>query len=90
MQKVCLSKICRSFHARSYLFEELPLRKHYRDYYVLIKNPIALSIIDKKIAAFQYISLEQFQQDLALMFSNARIYNQEGSEVVEDANEMER
>ncbi|KAI9331458.1 SNF2 family N-terminal domain-containing protein [Zopfochytrium polystomum] len=79
-----------SYHQRSYLFEELPLRRQYRDYYSLIKCPIALNIIDGKIQSRQYQSVAEFDKDLRLMFSNARIYNQEGSEVVKDANEMER
>ncbi|KAJ1547279.1 hypothetical protein HK405_006274, partial [Cladochytrium tenue] len=79
-----------SYHARSYLFEELPQRRLYRDYYSLIKNPIALDTIDKRVRLAAYAAPAAFAADLRLMFANARAYNQEGSEVVEDADEMER
>lgn len=75
---------------RSLLFRELPPRDDYPDYYQHIQQPIAISLIRKRISGTYYKSVEQFKNDWYLMFNNARLYNTEGSEVYEDANEMQK
>ncbi|EMD41348.1 hypothetical protein CERSUDRAFT_109939 [Gelatoporia subvermispora B] len=72
------------------LFKELPDRREYPDYYQLIKQPIALSTIRKRMNSNYYKSVLDFREDFRLMFSNARTYNQEGSWVYVDAEEMEK
>lgn len=72
------------------IFDELPSKRLYPDYYVLIKNPIACDVIKKRINNNTYQSISEFRADWKQMFANARIYNEEGSIVVEDANELER
>lgn len=68
----------------------LSLSQEYPDYYQLIERPIALSTLRKRINAGGYKTVTEFQDDFKLMFNNARQYNQEGSWVYNDAEEMER
>ncbi|KAI0825398.1 SNF2 family N-terminal domain-containing protein [Trametes gibbosa] len=75
---------------RSDLFREPPDRKQYPDYYHLIQQPIALSTIRKRISSHYYKNVLDFREDMRLMFKNARTYNQEGSWVYIDADEMEK
>jgi ATP-dependent helicase STH1/SNF2 len=62
----------------------------YPDYYQLIKQPIALSHIRKRTNANSYKTVAAYRADWKLMFDNARTYNQEGSWVYIDAEEMEK
>ncbi|KAF8297763.1 hypothetical protein DL93DRAFT_2122689 [Clavulina sp. PMI_390] len=80
------------------LFRELPNRKvrlihpdfQYPDYYTQIQQPIAMSIIRKRSNTSHYKSMAQYAADWRLMFANARQYNQEGSWVYNDANELSK
>jgi ATP-dependent helicase STH1/SNF2 len=72
------------------LFRELPDKREYPDYYRIILSPIALSHIRKRINTHQYKTVTAFRDDVRLMFTNARTYNQEGSWVYVDAVEMEK
>lgn len=72
------------------IFLTLPSKRLYPDYYVLIKNPIACDVIQKRINNHTYQMLGEFRADFKLMFDNARVYNEEGSVVVEDANELQQ
>lgn len=64
--------------------------KDYPDYYTLISQPIALSQLRKRGQGNFYKDVQQYKADWKLMFINARTYNQEGSWVYNDANEMEK
>lgn len=75
---------------RCELFKELPDRDDYPDYYHHIQQPIAISTIRKRVSGTYYRSVAQFKADWHLMFNNARTYNQEGSIVYEDANQMQK
>ncbi|TFY81203.1 hypothetical protein EWM64_g2811 [Hericium alpestre] len=75
---------------RCELFRELPDKRDYPDYYRIISTPIALSTLRKRISTNYYKTVTQFRDDVKLMFSNARMYNQEGSWVYVDAVEMEK
>ena len=61
------------------LFREPPDKREYPDYYRIIASPIALSHIRKRINSHQYKTVTAFRDDVRLMFTNARTYNQEGS-----------
>jgi ATP-dependent helicase STH1/SNF2 len=74
---------------RSELFMELPDKREYRDYYAIIKRPISLEMIRKRISGNHYSSLQAFKEDFRTIWENARTYNEEGSLVVEDANILE-
>lgn len=70
---------------RAELFLTLPDPSIYEDYYVLIKTPIAMDMILKRIHSSYYGSVGQFSQEVDVMFGNAMRYNVEGSEVYYDA-----
>ncbi|RLV95746.1 Transcription regulatory protein SNF2 [Spathaspora sp. JA1] len=72
------------------LFLVKPSRKLYPDYYVLIKHPLALDVIKKRILSKSYTQAREMLEDVHLMFSNARIYNEEGSIVFQDASFLEK
>ncbi|KAI9297913.1 hypothetical protein K502DRAFT_287160 [Neoconidiobolus thromboides FSU 785] len=73
----------------SYLFNKKPSKKDYPDYYALIKRPISLFEIRKNIRNAVYNTPEELKEDCDTMFGNARIYNEEGSMVYDDANKLE-
>ena len=72
------------------MFMEKPSRKDYPDYYEVIQSPIDMNMINDKIKKSMYKSTEEFIQDCRLMFNNCRQYNEEGSDIVKDANTLER
>ncbi|KAF4548129.1 Chromatin structure-remodeling complex subunit snf21-like protein [Elsinoe fawcettii] len=71
-------------------FIELPPKQHYPDYYQLIKNPICMDGIGKKINKKQYQNLNQFKNDIVLLCNNCRQYNEDGSVLYQDANLIEQ
>jgi hypothetical protein len=71
------------------MFKRLPSEKSYPDYYVIIKQPIDLSIIRSKLEDRSYHSTEEFRCDFKLMFQNAKTYNMAGSQIFEDAVSLE-
>lgn len=73
----------------SEIFQELPSKKLYPDYYQLIERPIALNVIENHIKSNRYTSLENVKADLDLMLENARTYNEPGSFVYENANALQ-
>ncbi|KND04183.1 uncharacterized protein SPPG_01617 [Spizellomyces punctatus DAOM BR117] len=73
---------------RSGLFQSIPPRAQYPDYYKLIRSPIALDMIWHRLIHVYYKSLQQFIDDFHLMFANAMQYNVDGSEVYDDAVQM--
>ncbi|XP_030370298.1 protein polybromo-1 [Scaptodrosophila lebanonensis] len=72
------------------LFMEKPPRKVYPDYYDIIQNPIDMNTIEHNIRTDRYATVEDVVSDYRLMFSNCRQYNEEGSNIYEDANTLER
>lgn len=71
-------------------FERLPDKGLEKDYYAVIKNPIALDGIKRNYKRKKYHSVDQVLADLDLLFENAKAYNEEGSEVYEDAVELQK
>jgi chromatin structure-remodeling complex subunit RSC1/2 len=69
-------------------FERLPDKAELPEYYAAIRNPIALDTIKKKHKRKKYQTVDQALQDLELMFENAKQFNEEGSEVYQDAVEL--
>jgi len=67
----------------------LPSKKDYPFYYQIIAKPIAMDTIKKKIKNNNYKSVKQFRDDWNLMFNNARTFNEEGSQVYNDADKMQ-
>ncbi|XP_071960980.1 protein polybromo-1-like isoform X2 [Antedon mediterranea] len=71
------------------LFLEKPSKKLYPDYYQVITEPIDLTTIRNDIEAESYPNEEAVMGSFQLMFNNARLYNEEGSLVYQDANLLE-
>ena len=71
------------------VFLEKPSRKDYPDYYDIISDPISMNEIDDKIRDGRYRTEEEFIGDCKLMFDNCRIFNEEGSLIVQDADALE-
>ncbi|GAA5820365.1 hypothetical protein JCM10212_003933 [Sporobolomyces blumeae] len=72
-------------HQCAGLFNQLPNKRDYADYYLLIRNPISLKEIRKKVDKGLYPDTNAFAADLYLMFQNAMTYNDEQSIVYQDA-----
>lgn len=70
---------------RSDLFETLPDREDYPDYYEVIKKPTAVDTILARVERSAYRTFEGVRDDVYLMCENAFSYNEAGSEVYEDA-----
>ncbi|CZT52557.1 probable SNF2 family ATP-dependent chromatin-remodeling factor snf21 [Rhynchosporium secalis] len=70
-------------------FVALPSKKHFADYYNIIKEPIALKTMEKKINKEDYSSLADLLKDVRLMVSNAKTYNEEASGICIDAGKIQ-
>ncbi|CAG8212980.1 unnamed protein product [Penicillium salamii] len=70
-------------------FMKPPPRSYYPDYYMIIQNPIAIDNIQKKIKRSDYQNLRSFRNDIHLLCQNARTYNEDGSLLFQDANDIE-
>uniref|UniRef100_A0A2M4A8V7 Putative chromatin remodeling complex rsc subunit rsc1/polybromo n=1 Tax=Anopheles triannulatus TaxID=58253 RepID=A0A2M4A8V7_9DIPT len=69
----------------SYIFMKLPSKSEYPDYYDIIKNPIDIEKIEKKLRQQAYESIEDMAADFMLMFENACKYNEPDSQIYKDA-----
>ncbi|XP_072308339.1 protein polybromo-1-like isoform X2 [Eucyclogobius newberryi] len=70
----------------SKLFQQLPSKVQYPDYFAIIKDPIDLKTIAQKIQLCQYRSVHGMSKDIDLLVKNAKTYNEPGSQVFKDAN----
>jgi ATP-dependent helicase STH1/SNF2 len=82
-------QVCASL-GEIYLRYSLRNIKDCPDYYQLITQPIAMSHLRKRANSGHYKTVQAYRDDWKLMFNNARTYNQEGSWVYIDAEEMEK
>ena len=62
-----------------------PCKKAFPQYYKVIKNPIDMETINKRIKSNFYKSLDQFTADVKLMFENCKQYNDPASILYQDA-----
>uniref|UniRef100_A0A3Q3XI85 Protein polybromo-1 n=1 Tax=Mola mola TaxID=94237 RepID=A0A3Q3XI85_MOLML len=74
----------------SELFQKLPSKMQYPDYYAIIKEPIDLKIITQKIQLGHYVSVSAMTKDIDLLVKNAKTYNEPGSQVFKDANTIKK
>lgn len=70
-------------------FERLPDKGVYPDYYMEIKEPIAIDLIKRKSKRKKYQSVDHFMKDMNLMFNNAKAYNQPESQIYKDAVDLQ-
>lgn len=71
-------------------FERMPDKATETQYYIEIKNPIAMDIIKRKAKRKKYSSVDQVVVDLDLMFNNAKMYNEDESQIYQDAVDLQR
>ncbi|XP_077054125.1 polybromo 1, like isoform X3 [Siphateles boraxobius] len=74
----------------SELFQKLPSKLHYPDYYAVIKDPIDLRTVAQRIQAGHYKSISAMAKDVDLLTKNAKTYNEPGSQVFKDANTIKK
>ncbi|CAD6571707.1 MAG: hypothetical protein ASARMPREDX12_004659 [Alectoria sarmentosa] len=66
-------------------FEKLPDKVAMPEYYMEIKEPIAIEQIKRKQKRKKYQSVDHFMRDIDVMFNNAKSYNQDESQIYKDA-----
>ncbi|RWS25890.1 transcription activator BRG1-like isoform X4 [Leptotrombidium deliense] len=66
-------------------FMKLPSRKELPDYYDVIKKPVDIFKIKKRIREHRYRNLDDLESDFMLLCKNAQQYNVEGSTIYEDS-----
>ncbi|KUI65287.1 Chromatin structure-remodeling complex subunit snf21 [Cytospora mali] len=71
-------------------FIKLPPKKEWADYYIVIKNPISMNQIERKIKKEDYNSLSDLRRDIELMCQNCRTFNDDGSLIHTDATTIEK
>ena len=77
-------------HADSWPFKEPVDQLEVPDYYDVIKDPVDLSLIARRICSYEYyIKLEIFVADFKTMFTNARTYNSPDTIYYKCANRLE-
>eukprot|EP00612_Vaucheria_litorea_P006500 CAMPEP_0171473164 /NCGR_PEP_ID=MMETSP0946-20130122/1685_1 /TAXON_ID=109269 /ORGANISM="Vaucheria litorea, Strain CCMP2940" /LENGTH=174 /DNA_ID=CAMNT_0012002889 /DNA_START=195 /DNA_END=715 /DNA_ORIENTATION=+ len=67
-----------------------PLELNLPDYLTVIKTPMDLGTIKKKLESGGYQTYESFSSDCLLTFNNAIRYNEEGSEVNNIARQLKK
>ncbi|PYI21170.1 RSC complex subunit [Aspergillus japonicus CBS 114.51] len=72
-------------HDPSKLFQRSVNKRLVPDYYDIIKEPMALSILKQKINKREYKEFADFVRDCALIPHNAQTYNRPKSQAYEDA-----
>ncbi|XP_073448547.1 protein polybromo-1 isoform X15 [Aquarana catesbeiana] len=72
------------------LFQKVPSKMHYPDYYAIIKEPIDLKMISQRIQSGYYKSVNAMAKDMDLLAKNAKTYNEPGSQVFKDANNIKK
>ncbi|ROV90743.1 hypothetical protein VSDG_08303 [Cytospora chrysosperma] len=71
-------------------FERLPDKQLNKEYYQTIANPIALDQIKRNAKRKKYRNADELLADIDLMFENAMQYNEEGSDIYDDAVELQK
>lgn len=66
-------------------FVNLPPKKEFPDYYMIIKEPISMKMIEKKIKKEEYSGLGDLRRDMQVLCKNAKQYNEDGSLIYVDA-----
>ncbi|XP_050687170.1 protein polybromo-1-like isoform X6 [Eriocheir sinensis] len=74
----------------SYDFRLLPSKNKYPEYYQLIEHPIDLKMVAQRIQAKQYKTVDDLEDDFALLFNNACSFNEPGSRIFKDARTLKK
>jgi len=60
------------------------------DYPIIIKHPMDLASVKKKLKAGKYKTVNDFLEDIQLIWDNCKLYNQEGSQIYKQAFKLEK
>lgn len=66
------------------------LFQKYPEYYQLIDHPIDLKMVAQRIQARQYKTIDDLEDDFALLFNNACTFNEPGSRIFKDARTLKK
>merc|ERR1712003_85860 len=66
-------------------FYKLPSKKELPDYYEIIRKPVDIAKIQKRIDEEYYEDMDALEKDFALMCKNTQQYNEDGSLIFEDS-----
>merc|ERR1712045_969147 len=66
-------------------FYKLPSRKELPDYYEVIRKPVDIAKIQKRIDDDKYEDMDALEKDFMLMCKNTQQYNEDGSLIFEDS-----
>jgi histone acetyltransferase len=77
-------------HSRSWPFLKPVSKSEAPNYYEIVKTPMDLSLLEKNVNEGKYQSLETFERDLRLIFSNCYQYNGDDSVYSKSARELEQ
>merc|ERR1712029_403078 len=66
-------------------FYKLPSRKELPDYYEVIRKPVDIAKIQKRIDDEKYEDMDALEKDFMLMCKNTQQYNEDGSLIFEDS-----
>ncbi|XP_069767921.1 tyrosine-protein kinase BAZ1B [Narcine bancroftii] len=83
-----LNKLVRSRY--SWPFREPVTTEEAEDYLEIISKPMDLQTMQSKCTCNRYRSVEEFLEDMKLVFNNAEMYNQEGCQVLTCVEKTER
>jgi chromatin structure-remodeling complex subunit RSC1/2 len=71
-------------------FERIPDKAIMPEYHAEIRAPMAMDILKRKLKRKKYNSVDQFMVDVELMFENAKQYNEEESQIYQDAVHLQK
>ena len=70
-------------------FYEKPSKRLYPDYYQLIPRPTSLTDIRKQVEKGRFSTWDAFTAEMRLIWSNAKVYNDDGSQIYVFAEALE-
>ncbi|KAE8451051.1 hypothetical protein EG329_004723 [Mollisiaceae sp. DMI_Dod_QoI] len=71
-------------------FLKLPSKRELPDYYDVIKMPIAIDTIEAKLRRREFSNLSTLESYFKRMISNAKEYNERGSEIYDDSERLRK
>lgn len=72
------------------MFQLLPSKKLYPEYYAVIDHPIDLRFVANKIQTNAYPTLNDMEKDILQMVKNAQTFNEPGSQIYKDAKTLKK
>jgi ATP-dependent helicase STH1/SNF2 len=70
-------------------FVKLPPKKDYADYYVIIREPVCMNMIQTRIKKNDYSALSDMKRDFDTMVRNCQTYNEDTSLLYQDSQVMQ-